>query len=139
MLRLLSVGHLLLINVDDDDDDDDEGCMFWAQHLIVDVAAAQLSLSMLMSGSSLYCLNLMTNDEPEGGLVMTTAGVLPNQDVVVHGRAVAEDDVAGAVVSSCCVVDVVAPHPPAPAVSMMAAVVSIDHLGWRWSVVVKNS
>ena len=47
-----------------------------------------------MSGSSLHCLNLMTNDEPDGGLVMTIAGVLPNQEVVADGPVVvAEVDV----------------------------------------------
>ena len=66
MLMMLSVGHLLLIDVDD------EGCILWAQLLDV-VAAAQLLLSLLLSistsmlGSSLYCLSLMTNDEPDGG------------------------------------------------------------------------
>ena len=71
MLMLLSAGHLLLIVVDDN-----EGCMLWARHLDVVVAAALLSLSIsaLMSGSSLYCLSLMTSDEPDGELAMTTAG-----------------------------------------------------------------
>ena len=69
----------------------------------------------------------MTNDEPDGRLAMTAAGVLPNHDDVADGRvAVAEADAA----DSCCDADVVAPHPPAPAASM-AVVVSIDHCGCR--------
>ena len=45
----------------------------------------------------------MTNDEPDGGLAMTTAGVLPNQDVVVDGPAVVEADAVA--VGTCCVDD----------------------------------
>ena len=51
---------------------------------------------MLMSGFSLYCLNLMTNYEHDGGLPMITDGVLPNHDVVADGLA----EVDGAVVVS---------------------------------------
>ena len=55
---------------------------------------------MLMSGS--YFLSLMTNDEPDGGLLVTTDGWLPHHDVDVDGHAVAEADAAAAaaVVSS---------------------------------------
>ena len=81
-----------------------------------------------MLGSSLCCLNLMTKNEPDGGLAMTKAGVLPSQDDPDADGPVA---VAEADAAACGDVDVVAPMPPTPAVSMMAVVVSIDHLGWR--------
>ena len=42
--------------------------------LLLLVAQLSLSLSMLTSGSSSYFLNLMTNDELDGGLLMTTDG-----------------------------------------------------------------
>ena len=52
--------------------------------LLVDaVQLLLLSISMSMLGcwsSSLYLLSLMANNEPDGGLAMTIAGVLPNQD-----------------------------------------------------------
>ena len=124
MMRMLSVGHLLLIDVDD------EGCMLWAQFLNV-VATAQpllsLSISMSMLGSLLHCLHLMTNDEPDGGTAMTT-GVLPNQDDEDADGLVAVDEADAAAVS-CGDVEVVTPMPPAPAELMIVVVVSIDHLG----------
>ena len=49
-----------------------------------------------MFGFSLYCLNLMMKDEPDGGLAVATAGVLPNhEDADADGPvAVAKVDVA---------------------------------------------
>ena len=87
-----SVGLLLTVAVG-------EVHMF-AHHLVVVVAAAQLSLSlpiwMSASLSSLCFLNLMTNDDPGCGLLMTIE--VPVDDV--DGDAVAEADAAATVVSS---------------------------------------
>ena len=92
----------------------------WAQHLVVVVVAAvqlSLSYSTLTLGSSLLCLrNLMTNDEPEGGLLMTTDG--PADDLA--GDAVAEADAAAVLV-------------------VMVADVSDVHLGWTMPDGKKNS
>ena len=67
---------------------------------------------------------LMTNDEPKGGLLMTTDG----PDDEIDGAAVAEADAAAAAaaaaISSCW------PVVAAPAVPMRAEVVCVIHLGW---------
>ena len=89
---------------------------------------------MLMSGSLLYGLNLMTNDEPDGGLAIFL-DVLPNHDVVVDGLDGAKVDVAVVVSSSWSVAVVVA----ALAVLMMDSDVSVDHFGCKWPDGVKNS
>ena len=70
---------------------------------------------------------------PDGGLAMTTVGASPSQDDDDTDGPVAVAEADAAV--SC--VDVDAPMPPALAVSMMAVVVSIDHLGRRCPCVVK--
>ena len=75
----------------------------------------------------------MTNDEPEGGLLMTTNG----PDDEVDGTAVAEADAAAvavvAVVSSCWPVVVASVAPK------IAEDVSDVHLGWTMPDGKKNS
>ena len=77
-----------------------EVCML--AHHLVDVAAGQLSLvlpiCMSASSLSLYFFNLMTKALPGCKLLMVID--VPDADVVVDGLAVAEADVAAAVVSS---------------------------------------
>ena len=65
-------------------------------------------------------------------MAKTTAGVLPNHDDDAADGHVAEGGLL--LLLPAVMLVLLAPHPPAPAVSMMAVAVSIDHFGrsWRW-------